>query len=101
MEFKKLEIRNDIQSKVQSDLSKQQREFFLHQQMKTIQEELGDVSHDSEIEDMKKRASKKKWNDETFELNAEGATSVYLGQGEGKDFDFIQWAYTAAYKVMN
>ena len=65
MEFKKLEIRNDIQSKVQSDLSKQQREFFLHQQMKTIQEELGDVSHDSEIEDMKKRASKKKWNDET------------------------------------
>ena len=64
-EFKKLEIRNDIQSKVQSDLSKQQREFFLHQQMKTIQEELGDVSHDSEIEDMKKRASKKKWNDET------------------------------------
>ena len=65
MEFKKLEIRNDIQSKVQSDLSKQQREFSLHQQMKTIQEELGDVSHDSEIEDMKKRASKKKWNDET------------------------------------
>ena len=33
--------------------------------MKTIQEELGGVSHDSEIEDMKKRAAKKKWNDET------------------------------------
>ena len=65
MEFKKLEIRNDIQSKVQSDLSQQQREFFLHQQMKTIQEELGGVSHDSEIENMKKRAAKKKWNDET------------------------------------
>ncbi len=64
-EFKKLEIRNDIQSKVQSDLSQQQREFFLHQQMKTIQEELGGVSHDTEIEDMKKRASKKKWNDAT------------------------------------
>ena len=65
MEFQKLEIRNDIQSKVQSDLSQQQREFFLHQQMKTIQEELGGVSHDSEIENMKKRAAKKKWNDET------------------------------------
>ena len=64
-EFKKLEIRNDIQSKVQSDLSQQQREFFLHQQMKTIQEELGGVSHDTEIEDMKKRASKKKWNETT------------------------------------
>ena len=65
MEFQKLEIRNDIQSKVQSDLSQQQREFFLHQQVKTIQEELGGVSHDSEIENMKKRAAKKKWNDET------------------------------------
>ena len=65
MEFKKLEIRNDIQSKVQSDLNKQQREFFLHQQKKTTQEELGAVSHDSEIKDMKKRASKKKWNEET------------------------------------
>ena len=62
VEFKKLEIKNDIQSKVQSDLNQQQREFFLHQQMKTIQEELGGVSHDSELEDMRKRASKKKWN---------------------------------------
>tara|TARA_B100000959_G_scaffold276640_1_gene331686 strand:- start:590 stop:2422 length:1833 start_codon:yes stop_codon:yes gene_type:complete len=65
IEIKKLEIRNDIQSKVQTDLNQQQREYFLHQQMKTIQEELGGVSHDTEIEDMKKRASKKKWNNET------------------------------------
>ncbi len=62
IEFKKLEIKNDIQSKVQTDLSQQQREFFLHQQMKTIQEELGGVSHDSEIDEMKKRSKKKKWN---------------------------------------
>ena len=62
IEFKKLEIKNDIQSKVQSDLSQQQREFFLHQQMKTIQEELGGVSHDSELDDMRSRAKKKKWN---------------------------------------
>ena len=67
VEFKKLEIKNDIQSKVQSDLSQQQREFFLHQQMKTIQEELGGVSHDSELEDMRKRASKKKWNKDVKE----------------------------------
>ena len=64
IEFKKLEIKNDIQSKVQTDLSQQQREFFLHQQMKTIQEELGGVSHDSEIDEMKKRSKKKKWNDD-------------------------------------
>ena len=64
VEFKKLEIKNDIQSKVQTDLNQQQREFFLHQQMKTIQEELGGVSHDSELDDMRSRAKKKKWNSE-------------------------------------
>jgi ATP-dependent Lon protease len=43
LEYQKLELKNDIQSKVQSDMSQQQREYFLHQQMKTIQEELGGV----------------------------------------------------------
>jgi ATP-dependent Lon protease len=63
MEFQKLELKNDIQSKVQSDMSQQQREYFLHQQMKTIQEELGGVSHEDEIEEMKQRAKKKKWGE--------------------------------------
>ncbi|MFI1744108.1 endopeptidase La [Thalassobellus sediminis] len=64
VEFQKLELKNDIQSKVQMDMSQQQREYFLHQQMKTIQEELGGVSHDEEIEDMKARAVDKKWNED-------------------------------------
>ena len=64
VEYKKLKIKNDIQSKVQNDLSQQQREYFLHQQMKTIQEELGGVNHDSEIDEMKKRAKNKKWDSE-------------------------------------
>ncbi|VVV02068.1 Lon protease 2 [Mesonia oceanica] len=62
MEFQKLELRNNIQSKVQSDMSQQQREYFLHQQLKTIQEELGGVSDEGEIEDMRKRAKKKNWD---------------------------------------
>ncbi|MBT5781702.1 MAG: endopeptidase La, partial [Candidatus Marinimicrobia bacterium] len=61
IEFQKLEIKNNIQSKVQSDLNQQQREFFLHQQMKTIQEELGGVNHDGEIDEMKARAKKISW----------------------------------------
>lgn len=61
IEFQKLEIKNDIQSKVQSDLNQQQRDFFLHQQIKTIQEELGGVNHDGEIDEMKSRAKKIKW----------------------------------------
>ncbi|MCB0438961.1 MAG: endopeptidase La [Flavobacteriaceae bacterium] len=65
VELQKLELRNDIQLKVQSDLNQQQREYFLHQQMKTIQEELGGVSYEEEIEEMKLRAKKKKWNKET------------------------------------
>ncbi len=63
VEFQKLELKNDIQSKVQSDMSQQQREYFLHQQMKTIQEELGGVSHEDEIEEMRIRAKKKKWDE--------------------------------------
>ncbi|UKM63791.1 endopeptidase La [Flavobacteriaceae bacterium GSB9] len=63
VEFQKLELKNDIQSKVQMDMSQQQREYFLHQQMKTIQEELGGVSHDTEIEEMRIKAKEKKWDE--------------------------------------
>ncbi len=62
IELQKLELKNDIQSKVQSDMNQQQREYFLHQQMKTIQEELGGVSSDEEIEEMRVRAKSKKWS---------------------------------------
>ena len=61
IELQKLELKNDIQSKVRNDLDQQQREYFLHQQMKTIQEELGGVSYDEELEEMRTRAKKKKW----------------------------------------
>lgn len=63
LELQKLELKNDIQSKVRFDLDQQQREYFLHQQMKTIQEELGGVSHDQEIEDMRQKGKAKKWNE--------------------------------------
>ncbi|APQ16315.1 endopeptidase La [Maribacter hydrothermalis] len=61
VEMQKLELKNDIQSKVRNDLDQQQREYFLHQQMKTIQEELGGVSYDEELEEMKVKSKKKKW----------------------------------------
>ncbi len=61
LELQQLEIKNDIQSKVRTDLDKQQREYFLHQQMKTIQEELGGTSSEEEFSEMRKRAQNKKW----------------------------------------
>ncbi len=68
LEYQKLELKNDIQNKVQSDMNQQQREYFLHQQMKTIQEELGGgVSSGQEIEDMKARAKEKSWDDKVKE----------------------------------
>ena len=57
-----MSIKNDIQSKVRFDLDQQQREYFLHQQMKTIQEELGGNSSEEEIEELRTRAKNKKWN---------------------------------------
>ncbi|MBY8961715.1 endopeptidase La [Flavobacterium sp. D11R37] len=65
LELQKLALKNDIQSKVRFDLDQQQREYFLHQQMKTIQEELGGVSHDQEIEEMRQKGKAKKWNEKT------------------------------------
>ena len=65
LELQKLELKNDIQSKVRFDLDQQQREYFLHQQMKTIQEELGGVSHDQEVDEMRVKAKAKKWDDKT------------------------------------
>ena len=62
LELQKLSLRNDIQSKVHSDINQQQREYFLHQQMKTIQEELGGSTSEEEIQEMRVRGKKKKWN---------------------------------------
>ncbi len=67
VEYQKLELQKDIQSKVRSDLDQQQREYFLHQQMKTIQEELGGVSYDEEIHEMQTKAKAKKWRPQVEE----------------------------------
>jgi len=60
-EIQMLELKNQIQNKVRVDLDKQQRDYFLSQQLKTIQEELGGNTPDLELEELKKRAKSKKW----------------------------------------
>jgi len=64
VELQRLELKNVIHSKVREDMDQQQREYYLHQQMKTIQEELGGVSYDEDIEEMRAKSKKKKWNKE-------------------------------------
>ncbi|MCQ6958839.1 endopeptidase La [Mucilaginibacter sp. JC4] len=64
LDLQMLELKNQIQTKVRVDLDKQQRDYFLNQQLKTIQEELGGTSPDLEIENLRQRALKKKWDKE-------------------------------------
>ena len=68
LEIQKLEIKQDIQHKVKTDIDKQQREYFLNQQIKTIQEELGGSPSEQEIEDLTEKAKDKKWNKEIAEV---------------------------------
>ena len=65
IELQKLELKNDIQSKVRFDLDQQQREYFLHQQMKTIQEELGGASQEEEMDEMLVKSKTKKWDEKS------------------------------------
>jgi ATP-dependent Lon protease len=67
-EVQMLELKNDIQAKVRLDLEQQQREYLLHQQMKTIQDELGGSPIEQEIEELKKRGKKKKWNESVMKI---------------------------------
>ena len=62
VEFQKLSLKNEVQSKVRNDLDQQQREYFLHQQMKAIQEELGGSSSHQDVADIKIRSREKKWS---------------------------------------
>jgi ATP-dependent Lon protease len=66
-ELQLLELKNQIQNKVKVDLDKQQRDFFLHQQLKTIQEELGDGPGTQDIRELQEKASRKKWSKEVYQ----------------------------------
>ena len=65
VEYDKLALKNDIQSKVKNDLDQQQREYYLQQQMKTIQEELGDNSYQEDVQELINKSKNKEWNNET------------------------------------
>jgi len=67
-ELQMLQLKNEIQSKVRTDIDKQQREYFLHQQIKTIQDELGENQNEQELREFKEKAKTKKWSKEVAEL---------------------------------
>lgn len=63
-EVQMLELKNELQTKVKTDMDQQQREYLLHQQMKTIQSELGKSPVEAEVTDLKKKAKTRKWSKE-------------------------------------
>ena len=73
-ELQILELKNQIQSKVRGELDKQQREYYLNQQLKTIQDELGGGASDKAVSELTEKAKNKKWAQEvkeTFEKELE------------------------------
>lgn len=66
-EVQVLELKDDIQSKVKTDMDQQQREYLLHQQMKTIQDELGGSPNDQDVMELEEKAKDKKWAEEVEE----------------------------------
>jgi ATP-dependent Lon protease len=84
-ESQMLELKNDIQSKVKTDIDQQQREYLLHQQMKTIQDELGGNPLEQEIVELKEKGSKKKWSKEVkdvFEKEVDKLSRLNPASGE-------------------
>lgn len=66
-EIQMLQLKNQIQTKVKGDLDKQQRDYFLQQQIKALQEELGGDSPERDIDNFLKLGEEKKWSKEVFE----------------------------------
>jgi len=67
-ELQVIDLKNQIQNKVKTDINKQQRDYILHQQLKTIQEELGGNPNEQEVTDLKKKSKNKKWTKEVEEI---------------------------------
>ena len=67
-EIQFMDLKLNIENKTQQDIDEQQREYFLHQQMRTIREELGDAEGSPDKKNIKQKADKKKWNSEVKEF---------------------------------
>ena len=67
-EIQILELKNQIQSKVKVDLDKQQRDYLLNQQLKTIQDELGGNPNEQQLSSLREKAKNKKWKPELAEI---------------------------------
>lgn len=91
-ELQILEMKMDIQIRTREDLSQQQKEYYLQQQIKTIQEELGGNSQQLEIDEFRKKAKKKKWSAEVAETFEKEVQKLERLNPHAPDFS-VQFGY--------
>lgn len=95
-EYQLLELKNSIQLKTHEDINQQQREYFLQQQIKTIQEELGGNINEQEIKALKAKAAKKKWWAEVAETFEKELRKLERLHPQSPDFS-IQTQYVQTF----
>lgn len=89
MELQLAELKNKITNKTKQDLDKQQREYFLQQQMKSIKEELGGDSNDREIKEMIRKSELKKWPEAAGELFTKGIEKLERMHPSTPDYSVV------------
>lgn len=94
-EFQVLELSEEIHTKVKTDMDRQQREYILRQQIKTIQDELGDEGFDAEIEELRRRAEKKNWPEAAMDVFEKELNKLYRSNTNSPDYsmimNYIEW----------
>ncbi len=88
-ELQYTELKNKVTNKTRTELDKQQREYFLQQQMKSIKDELGGDSNDLEIQEMKKKAETKKWPDTAKEMFKKGIEKLERMHPSTPDYSVV------------
>jgi len=88
-EFQFAELKNKVTNKTKTELDKQQRDYFLQQQLKSIKEELGGDTNDREIRDMQKKADEKKWPDAARELFKKGIEKLERMHPSTPDYSVV------------
>ncbi len=83
------ELKNEITTKTRGEIDKQQREYFLQQQLKSINEELGGEGNEREIKDLQKRAESKKWNEAAKETFKKGLGKLERMHPNSPDYSVV------------
>ncbi|WPQ65484.1 endopeptidase La [Chitinophaga sancti] len=89
VELQLAELKNKITNKTKADLDKQQREYFLQQQLKSIKEELGGDSNDREVKELQRKAEKKKWTEAAGELFRKGIEKLERMHPSTPDYSVV------------